>query len=373
MDKERVLKAFIELAKIDSPSWAEGRIAAHLEQELQVMGFTVGFDGSAEAVGSDTGNLIARLPGTAPGRIMLAAHMDNVEPCEGIEPVVGDDGVVRSQGDTVLGADDKAGVAAILEAVRSVLEAGRPRPEIHVLFTTCEEQSLLGAKALPDGVFEGDIPCFVLDADGAPGTLVIGAPYHYSFQATFTGKAAHAGVEPEAGRSAIQMAACAIAAMELGRLDGDTTANVGMVEGGRAVNIVPDLCTVSGECRSLYADKAEALRARITQALEEGAQRFGGAADVQWELDYPGILYSDDDPLVAKAAEVAQAVGLVPRLVFSGGGADTNVLATKGTRPLTLGIGMKDFHSLTEHIAVKDLEDTARFAEALIGAFADPS
>lgn len=340
-------------------------MAARCADDLRDMDFHVRFDDSAARTGSDTGNLIAHLPGTEAGHIVLSAHMDTVEPCKGVEPIVAD-GVVRSAGDTILGADDKAGVAAILEGVRSVIEAGRPRPDITVLLTTCEELHLLGSSALGADELPKDAPCYVFDADGAPGTIITGAPCHYALRATFQGRASHAGVVPEAGISAICMAAAAIEAMPLGRLDQATTANIGIIQGGRETNIVPDACVLTGECRSLYADRIEAQRDAMTAALEEAAARFGGSVDIEWEKSYDAVLYDEDDPLVQAVVRAAHAVGLEPRFHHSGGGADANVLAACGVRPLTLSVGMTNFHALDEYIAVIDLEDSARLIEALI-------
>ena len=247
MNPDRVLESFLEMVAIESPSWHEAPMAACCAEKLAEMGFSVTFDASAAETGSDTGNLIAHLPGTVPGRVAFSAHLDTVKPCAGIEAVVEtrhicDDvtcrmaEVVCSAGDTILSADDKAGIAAIFEGVRSVVESGAVRPDITVLLTTCEEQSLLGSSALADDALAwpadlpaasrgtaaegllGDgaapsepVPLFVLDADGAPGTIIMGAPYHWTLRARIEGRAAHAGVEPEEGVSAIQIAAAAVA------------------------------------------------------------------------------------------------------------------------------------------------------------------
>ena len=276
------------------------------------------------------------------------------------------DGVVRSVGDTILSADDKAGVAAILEGVRRVVEAGSEHPDVTVLLTTCEEVHLLGSGALAEGELPEGAPCYVLDAAGAPGTVITGAPCHWSFEARFLGKAAHAGVAPEEGVSAIAMAAAAVEAMPLGRIDEATTANVGAIGGGRATNVVPDACTLAGECRSLYAERAEAQKAAMTEALEAAAARFGGTVDVAWTKSYDAVLFDEEDELVQAIARAARAAGLEPRFHRSGGGSDANVLAARGVRPITLGVGMASFHSADEHIAVADLEGTARLVEALI-------
>ena len=365
MNSNRLLDLFCELVRIESPSRREAAMAGRCADELRSLGFEVRFDGSASQTGSDTGNLIAHLPGTAGGAIVLSAHMDTVQPCAGIEPVV-EGGVVRSAGDTILSADDKAGVAAILEGVRSVLEDGASRPDITVLLTTCEELHLLGAGALAEGELPAGAPCYVLDADGAPGTVIVGAPCHWALKARFSGRAAHAGVEPEKGASAIAMAAAAVGAMPLGRIDEATTANIGTISGGCATNVVPDACALAGECRSLFAERAGAQKAAMTAALKDAAARFGGAVEVEWTKSYDAVLYDEDDELVRGLSSAIRAAGLEPRFHRSGGGADANVLCARGVRAVTLGIGMTAFHSVDEHIAVADLEGSARLVEALI-------
>ena len=418
VNSQRVLDSFLEMVAIESPSWHEAPMAAYCTQQLSELGFSVSFDGSAAETGSDTGNLIAHLPGTVPGRVVFSAHLDTVKPCAGIEAVVEqrhicDDvtcrmaEVVCSAGDTILSADDKAGIAVIFEGVRSVVESGDPRPDITVLLTTCEEQSLLGASALaPDALawpaelpaasrgtaWEGllgapaevgddadaarddaaaaRVPLFVLDADGTPGTIVMGAPYHLTLRALVVGRAAHAGVEPEEGVSAIHVAAAAVAAMPLGRIDECTTANIGHIEGGVAVNIVPAACRVEGECRSLYEDRVLAQRDAMTRALEEAAAQFGATADISWTVDYPAVVHGPEDAIVQHLEAAARAAGLEPRHAISGGGADANVLGAKGADAITLGIGMTNFHSVDEYIEVAHLGDMARYVEAIIAEYA---
>ncbi|MVM55191.1 M20/M25/M40 family metallo-hydrolase [Gordonibacter urolithinfaciens] len=365
MNPIRLLDLFCEIVRIESPSRHEAAMAARCADELRGLGFSVRFDDSAAQTGADTGNLVAHLPGTAPGHVVLSAHMDTVQPCAGIEPVV-EDGVVRSAGDTILSADDKAGVAAILEGVRSVVEEGAPRPDVTVLLTTCEELHLLGSGALAPDALPAGAPCYVLDADGAPGTVITGAPCHWTLEAVFAGRASHAGVVPEAGISAIQMAAVAIGAMPLGRIDEATTANIGVIAGGRETNVVPEACMLRGECRSLYPERAEAQKAAMTVALEQAAARFGGTVGIDWTPSYGAVLYDEDDALVQAAARAARAAGLEPCFRHDGGGSDANVLAARGVRAVTLGVGMTAFHSPEEHISVADLEGTARLVEALV-------
>lgn len=381
MNPERILNSFFEMVRIESPSRHESPMAAYCVSRLEALGFEVRIDESAAQTGSDTGNVIACLPGTDPafGRIAFSAHMDTVTPCAGIEPLVvieEMDGekceVIRSAGDTILSGDDKAGIAAILEAIECVLEQGLPHPAITVVLTTCEEVGLLGASGLDPRVFNSAdaTPCFVLDADGAPGTVITGSPYHYLLNATFHGRAAHAGVAPEAGVSAIQMASEAIANMPLGRLDGCTTANIGTLQGGSAMNVVAAECKLVGECRSLLEDRVEAQRAAMTQAMQDAATKLGGTVDIEWTLDYPAIMLSESDPIIERLKAAIAAAGLELRLATTGGGADANVLVMKGANAVTLGIGMANFHTTDEYIKVGDLQNSARLVESLIAEYA---
>ena len=245
-------------------------MAKRCKAELEGLGFTVRFDDSAERTGSDTGNLIAFRAGSAAGAVALCGHMDTVRPCKGIEPVV-EDGVIRSAGDTILSADDKAGVAAIFEGVRNLIEAGEALPDVHVVLTTCEEMHLLGAGALDTSFLPEGTPCYVLDADGDPGTIINQAPCHCTFTATFRGKSAHAGVEPERGVSALAMAAQAVCHMPLGRISAHTTSNVGVIECDGATNVVPGTCWLSGECRSTSLERARAERSAMDEAMRAAA------------------------------------------------------------------------------------------------------
>lgn len=364
MDSKRLLETFLDLVRIDSPSREEAAVAAYCRAALERAGCTVTEDGAAAQTGSNTGNLIAVLPGTRAGKVFFDAHMDNVQPCRGVQPQIRD-GRVCSDGTTVLGGDDKVGVAAIIELMRSLSESGEPHPTVVGILTTCEEIGLLGSRALDSTLFDG-VPCFVLDDSCAPGTVTIGAPSHYTFVARFSGRAAHAGVAPEAGISAIQMAADAVAAMPLGRLDEQTSSNVGTITGGSADNVVPAEATLTGECRSLVRARVEEVRGAMQEAMDEAAARRGGSVDVRWYLEYQGFLLSEDDPTCRLVLAAAEDCGLVPRTVTSLGGSDANVLGGKGCRALVLGTGMTDFHTTSESIAVADIEGTCRIAEAIV-------
>jgi tripeptide aminopeptidase len=358
----RLLSTFLDLVRIDSPTGFEAACGAYCADKLRALGFTVRFDDSSSLTGSDTGNLIAELPGTAPGVLALSAHLDCVEPCCGVVPCV-IDGVVSSEGDTVLGADDKAGLAAALEAFERLVESDRPRPTLKALFTVQEEVGLIGAKHLTDEDAACDL-CLVLDAEGSPGAIVTAAPTHYTFAAEFYGRASHAGVAPERGVSAILMATDAIGRMRLGRLDDSTTANVGTIRGGTCTNVVAARCDVTGECRSLDRPTVEALKAEMNEALRASAEAAGGSVDVVWKLEYEGFLYPDDSPLVALVAGACRSIGIEPTTYRTGGGSDANVLAGKGVPVLALACGMRGVHGTHEQLAVADLAALTRICVA---------
>ncbi len=351
----RLLDTFVDLARISSPTGREREVAAYAAAALEAAGCEVWFDDTREVTGADTGNLIARLPGNAPGTVVaFSAHMDCVDPCEGVRPVV-DNGIIRSAGDTILGGDDKVGVAAIIEAVRRLAESGDAHPDVRVVLTVSEEQGLIGAKALSASDLTADV-CLVLDADGAVGGIVTAAPTHYTFKALFIGKSAHAGVEPEKGVSAIRMAASAIDRMELGRLDDRTTANIGEVNGGSATNVVASRCLVTGECRSLDAGRVEAVRAEMDAALHAAADEFGGGVDVQWKLEYGGFSVPDDAPAIALVEGACAEIGVQPRRFATGGGSDGNIIAALGIPTLVLASGMSKVHTTDEELEVRQLE-----------------
>jgi tripeptide aminopeptidase len=361
----RLLETFFALVRIDSPAGSEAELAAHLEQRLTRLGCSVRFDDAESRTDSECGNLIAELAGTVAGRtIVLSAHMDTVMPGRGVVPVV-EDGVVHSAGETILGADDKAGIAAILECVERVVEGEVESPTLRVLFTVGEEMGLQGAKALDPADLEGDV-CLVLDADGAPGAIVVAAPTHYTFKATFTGQAAHAGVEPEKGRSAVVMASHAVTAMRIGRLDAETTSNIGTIQGGVATNVVAASCVLTGECRSLDPAKAEAVRAEMDAALCSAASISGGAVSVAWTKEYDGFRFAEDDPLLVLVEGACRDAGLEPRRFDTGGGSDGNVFTAKGLPSLVLASGMRNVHGTSESISVADLGAMVRLLLAVI-------
>ena len=364
VDKERLLGEFLELVRIDSISGQERRMADFLRERIAALGFAVREDLARERVGS-AGNIIAHLPGTVEGpHLLFCAHMDTVEPGRGIEPVVGADGIIRAAKETILAADDKAGIAAVMEALRWVATTKPDHPPVTVVFTVGEETGLLGAKAL-DPTVRADMG-FVLDAAGRPGEVVVRAPSQDKITATVRGRAAHAGVNPEAGINAIYVAARAIAAMRLGRIDPETTTNIGIISGGKAINIVPDNVYLEGEVRSLDPARRAEHTALICQILEQTARAEGAKTEIYVELLYEGFNLASSEPVVRLVTEAARHCGLEPTLTQSGGGSDANILNARGIPTVNLATGMEKVHTTEEQIAVGDLVAVARLVQAII-------
>ncbi len=362
---QRLVDQFMAMAKIASPSRQEGRLAAYLKPELEALGFVVEFDSAGELAGGDTGNLIATLPGDPDIEpLVLSCHMDTVTPCIGVTPIV-EDGVIRSDGTTVLGGDDKAGIAAILEGVRRIRERGVRHGLIQAVFTICEEVGMHGAMVLDYSKIRAK-RAFILDADGPIGQILVRGPAKDAIHAVIHGRSAHAGLKPEAGISAIQVAARAIERMKLLRIDDETTANLGQISGGGATNIVTDRVEITAEARSLTNEKLDAQGAHMKACLEDAAHEFGATAEVTIERSYHAFSLDADEPVVRHCVAAMQSLGITPTLASTGGGSDCNVFNRHGMKAVDLSIGMTDVHTCMESLRIEDLEMTARLVEALI-------
>ena len=362
---QRLVDQFITMAKISSPSRQEGRLAAYLRTELEALGFLVEADAAGELAGGDTGNLIATLPGTTDAEpLLFSCHMDTVTPCIGVVPVI-KNGVIRSDGTTILGGDDKAGIAAILEGVRRIRERGVRHGLIQAVFTICEEVGMHGAIGLDYSKVKAT-RAFILDADGPIGQILVRGPAKDAIHAVIHGRSAHAGLKPEAGISAIQVAARAIERMKLLRIDEETTANLGQIAGGGATNIVTDRVEITAEARSLTNDKLDAQGAHMKACFEDAAREFGATAEVTIERSYYAFSLDADEPVVRHCAAAMRHLGLTPTLASTGGGSDCNVFNRHGMKAVDLSIGMTDVHTCKESLRVDDLEMTARLVEALI-------
>jgi tripeptide aminopeptidase len=356
IDQDRPLHTFLNLVRIDNPSGEEGAIAAYVRGLLETLGLAVETD--------SIHNLLARVPGEGEP-LLLNAHMDSVAPCRGVRPIVAD-GFVRSSGDTVLGADDLAGVAAIIEGVRATLERGGPHRAAEILFTVQEEVGLGGATAFDTRLLKAR-EGFTLDASGDIGGITAGAPSQDSLHIVVKGRAAHAGVAPQQGINAIVVAGHALAHMPLGRIDEETTANIGIITGGDATNIVPPQVEMWGEARSHDQDKLVGQVRAMVESLEEAAREFGASVRIEVTHKYDTYRLSEDLPIIRQAVEVFQAMGIEPRFEISGGGSDVNVFAQRGLSMANLSIGYRAIHSTEEHIAIDDLNRAAEIVARLLG------
>jgi tripeptide aminopeptidase len=363
------LSLFLELAAIESPPGNERAVADRVTAELRSLGLEIDEDDAGAAIGSNAGNLLCRLPGRSGGGtpIFLCAHLDTVPPQGSLEPVVGEDGIVRNAGGTILGADNKSAVAAMVEASRRIVLEGRPHAGVELLFTAKEEVGLLGAGAFDHTRLEAQLG-FVYDQAAPIGDVIMGAPYQRSLLVRFHGRPAHSGMVPEEGRSAIAAAAQAIADLRLGRIDEETTANVGLISGGSARNIVPEWCELQAEARSHDAGKLSDLVQEMLDTFAFAATTAECTLETEVSETYQGYRFRDDEPVVRLAAAALETCGyeLVPTL--TGGGADANVFNTKGLPCLNLANGMTAIHTAEEHIAVSDLEAMVDVTLALVDA-----
>jgi tripeptide aminopeptidase len=364
-----VVELFTQLAAVPSPPGEEREVADRVAGYLREIGLDVDEDDAGERIGSTAGNLLARLEPTGDGGtpLFLCAHLDTVRPDGPLQPVVDDAGVVRNAGGTILGADNKAAVAAMLEAVRLVLAEERPHAGIELLFTPKEEIGLLGAAAFDHSRLRARVG-YVYDMAAPIGDVILGAPHSHSMQVRFHGRAAHSGMYPEEGRSAIAAAARAISDLRLGRLDEDTTANVGLIEGGTAGNIVPEYCTFLAEARS----HDERKLADVVQEMLDAVAFAAGLEECEVETEvhksYRGYRFRRDDVAVRIAADALAASGFEPRFGLTGGAADANVFNERGLACVNLANGMTDIHTPEERIAVADLEAMVGVTLALVEA-----
>lgn len=365
VNKDRLVAEFLELVQIDSLTFKERQMADALLGKLQDIGLEVYEDKAGEKYNGEAGNVIGRLKGNKEGPVlMFLAHMDRVEPGTGIKPVV-QDGVIRSEGKTILGGDDCAGIVCILEALRVLKEGNNTYPDIEVVFTIAEEGGLFGAKALDIGQLKAKM-AYTLDSQGEAGTLVVQAPAQDEISIVVKGKAAHAGVAPEEGINAIQAAAMAISHLKMGRIDEQTTSNIGIIKGGTATNIVPDYVEIKGETRSLDEKRVDEETKKMAVAFAKYGAEFGAEVDFSYEKAYSSFHIKKDEEVIVRAVNALKTMGIEPKMLALGGGSDANVLNAKGIRCLNLGNGSKKVHTTEEEIGVEDLVQAAKLCYAIM-------
>jgi tripeptide aminopeptidase len=374
VNRDRLKNLLLDLVRIDSLSRREGACAARLKREMEALGAVCRFDNAGERVKGEVGNLIARIEGTVSGvpPLLICAHMDTVAPGEGVKPIVEGD-IIRTDGTTVLGGDDKSGCAIICETIHQLREQRIPHGPVEAVFTICEEIGLLGARNLDLSMIEAR-EGLVYDSD-SPGYLFVRAPAAKALRFTVRGLEAHSGMAPERGLSAIKIASEAIAAMRLGRVDDETTANLGLIQGGRALNIVPNEVVVRGECRSRDNAKLERQIQHMVQCFESAVERasvtlegrvFKASLDYNVRTEYEAMNLPDDTPIVRKVVEAARRAGRVVKPEATGGACDANILNRRGLVVANLGTGMRDIHTVREWLDIKDMVSTAEVTIELI-------
>ena len=355
INRDRLVKTFCDLVQIDSPSGEEEAIAVELQRRLKALGLTAARD--------DYGNVIASDGGANP--LLLSAHMDTVEPGRGIEPRVEGD-TIASDGTTILGGDCKAGVAAVLEALESVREDGTPHRAVEVAFTREEETGLVGARNLDFSMITAK-EAVVFDGEGPASQITSASPTYIGFDIEITGRAAHAGVEPEKGLSAIRIATEIISRLPQGRLDEESTFNVGTIEGGTVRNAVPEKTLVRGEFRTRSLETLDSMRLQLTQAINEARNSFPEAViEDNLRTEFETYTLTDDDPATRLVTAALRSLGLEPTMRPSGGGTDGNVFRQRGISAVVVGMADHNMHTVREYVTIPDLVDAAHLCETLL-------
>lgn len=366
INQERLIETFLGLIKINSPSFSESEIGYILAKKLEDAGCRVEFQEYERSF-----NLIAFKKGTNPGipPILLSGHMDTIEPTDGVTYSI-EDGIIRTTGNTVLGADDKSALAQILEALTVINERGFPHGDIEIVFTSAEENGLFGAKNLDFSRLHSK-HALILDSSGSVGKIVIAAPTHYTYEMKITGRPAHAGIEPEKGISAIRVAAKIIAEVPDGRINQETTANIGIIKGGTATNVVPKEVLVKGELRSHNTRDLEETKKAIFETAEAIARQNGALIEISGQEEYIAFRIDEDEPLLRFLDGVYKDCGIEPVHTQTGGGSDANIFNQRGIKAINLSTGMQKVHSTDEHIYIKDLYNGSLIVLKTITAFGE--
>lgn len=366
VNEERLVSLFKDLCLIDAPSLGEAKCVAHVRRILEDMGLDVFEDKSGEKIGGNANNLIATLKGNveAAPRIFFSAHFDTVEPTAGL--VIDErDGVLFSASDTILGADDKAGMAPAIEAVNCLIESGEPHGDIVLLFSVAEEIGLKGAAELDIESLNLDYG-FVLDTGRPVGSFVIKTATHDKIDFLVKGKPAHAGKDPEKGINAICVAADAISRIKVGRISPDTTSNLGIISGGTAVNVVCPSVTIKGEARSTVIAELDDEIAKMRAAFESAARDWGTTVEISYRRHYDAYEIESDSPVVNVARRAAANMGLPSELRTTLGGSDANVYNAKGVPTIVVATGMEKIHTHDESVSIRDLVETSKLVLEII-------
>ncbi len=355
-NKKRLIDEFCKLVSIDSTSFKERKMADYLKGELNKIGIEIYEDNAGEYYNSNTGNLYGFLKGDIEGESLLfSAHMDTVEPGTGKKAVVHSDGKITSEGNTVLGADDMSGVAAILEALRVVKENNMSHRDIELLFPVAEEIYIKGTNVFDFSRLKSKT-AYVLDLSGNMGTAALQAPSLISFTVEVRGKAAHAGFSPDKGINAIAAAAEAIANIRQGKIDNESTLNIGTIKGGTGTNIISESCVVKGELRSLDHNKAMDLLNNLKSAFEDSCKKYRAELNFDYNIDLKAYKTDKNSIAVQKYEDACNALGISTNYVSTFGGSDNNNFAKNGIEGIVVACGYNNAHTCQENIYISDLE-----------------
>ncbi|MET3682405.1 tripeptide aminopeptidase [Alkalibacillus flavidus] len=365
INEQRLIDEFFELVQIDSETKYESEIAGALKTKFSELGLTVEEDNAKEETGHGANNLICTLKGNKDGvePIYFTSHMDTVAPGQGVKPSIDGDYIV-SDGTTVLGADDKAGLAGIIEMIRSLKEQSLEHGDIQLVITVGEESGLVGARALDASLLKASYG-YAVDSNGLVGNMIVAAPTQAKLDITSRGKKAHAGVAPEEGVSAITLAAKAVSKMPLGRIDEETTANIGRIEGGQATNVVCDEAHILAEARSLEPSKLDEQIENMREACRLAEEEIGGSIEIDVYHTYPGYKHEDGEDVVEVAKRAAKQIGRDSDLLSSGGGSDANIIAGYGIPTVNLCVGYENIHTTDERMPVSELVKIAELLTAI--------
>jgi tripeptide aminopeptidase len=371
VDQDRLVQTFIDLARQNTPPKHEAAASLIAHDVLVGLGFECKYDDAGEQVGGEIGNLIAFKKGTVADAppIFFSSHFDTVEPTPGLEPIIDGD-IIRSDGKTIVGADDKCGVAPILEAMRVIGEQNIPHGDIQLLLTICEEIGLVGAAHMHPEDIKAKYG-YVLDSGPPVGSFVYSAPTQDIFEVWIHGKSSHAGAQPEDGISAILVAAKAIARMKLGRVGPETTANVGIVNGGNATNIIPSEVYLKCEARSRNQAKLDAQREHMFACFREEAEAAGATVEIKNQTVYTTYELGLDDPVLSIGLKACERIGLESHLRVTGGGADANIFNAFGFPTTVLGCGMVNIHRHDEYVRISDMVKSAQLVISIVQTAAD--
>lgn len=365
VNKDRLINNLLEMIKINSVSLKEKSMCDWIENYFKSRDIEVYRDNCGEKFGGNGSNILVHIKGTLEGEaICLAAHMDTVEPGENIEPIIKGNLMVSS-GDTILAADDKSGIASILEAIECVREKNIPHRDIYVLLTVCEEIGMLGAKHF-DCSKLGTKNVVIIDAAGPAGIVAYAAPAKDDIKVKFKGRKAHAGIEPEKGINAIYMASEAISNMTLGRIDEVTTSNIGRIEGGGQTNVVTDEVIFTAEARSHSLEKLDKEVETMRKACEKAAEKFGGEVEFKFTRDYPTLKLDKNSFIFKHCMEAYEKNNIEAKAVIIGGGSDANIMAGEGFNCAIISCGMDKVHTVGEVLNIDDLYSTTKVLLTMI-------